>query len=149
VVPHDFHWTINTLMESSNANLSDLGKRWKQLVDLGKIVLVETDDFWTSGYDYCKMEKVNAKLYQQLSESRLIIFKGDLNYRKLLGDFNWECDTPFDTALKGLIFFLCLFMRFRKVYVFFFLYRLPTIQSLYTANSEGRSDLWFGQRCGR
>lgn len=47
------------------------------------------------------MEKVNPDLYKKLSNASLIIFKGDLNYRKLLGDFNCEYSTNFKKALRG------------------------------------------------
>lgn len=47
------------------------------------------------------MCKINPELYAKLSESRLVIFKGDLNYRKLIGDFSWACTESFVTCLRG------------------------------------------------
>lgn len=38
-------------------------------------------------------------LYRELSESSLIIFKGDYNYRKMVSDLEWPLDTPFKVIL--------------------------------------------------
>lgn len=47
------------------------------------------------------MPEVNPSLYDRLKEAQLVIFKGDLNYRKLLGDFSWDSTESFETCLRG------------------------------------------------
>jgi len=45
------------------------------------------------------MREKEKNLYAQFSDAKLVIFKGDLNYRKLLGDINFEYNTSFAAAL--------------------------------------------------
>lgn len=45
------------------------------------------------------MKEKDTKLYEKLSSAKLVIFKGDLNYRKLLSDVNYEHSTTFTHAL--------------------------------------------------
>jgi hypothetical protein len=40
------------------------------------------DDFWTTQYAYQDMPNVAPELVADLAKSGLVIFKGDLNYRK-------------------------------------------------------------------
>ena len=46
------------------------------------------------------MESSDPQLYEALKEANIVIFKGDLNYRKLVGDINWETTTTFKAALQ-------------------------------------------------
>lgn len=55
----------------------------------------EADSFWTQSFVYCDMAQRAPQLFSQLSKSSFIVFKGDLNYRKLTGDRWWPHQTPF------------------------------------------------------
>lgn len=103
VTPKDMRWTLDTLTAHPNPLLSTFGKRLQAHFDAGTLQLKEVDHFWTSPYEFHRLEDVNPALYQQLSEAHLLIFKGDLNYRKLLGDFNFPYTTPFREALRGFL----------------------------------------------
>lgn len=47
------------------------------------------------------MKNQDNDLYKSLSEAAVIFFKGDLNYRKLMGEMNWPPTTSFEHALRG------------------------------------------------
>lgn len=96
----DFDWTLEKLLSSSDEALSTLGKRWKGRVKDGTFI-VSDHTFWTTSFEYAAMSSVAPDLYRTLTESFLVIFKGDLNYRKLLADRNWLYTERFDIALGG------------------------------------------------
>ena len=62
--------------------------------------VVTTDPFWTYPHVYSELESADPQLYSTMAEAKLVIFKGDLNYRKLVGDINWETTVPFKTSLQ-------------------------------------------------
>lgn len=62
----------------------------------------ERVDFWTSPWPYWDLRLRSPAVWDALHESGLVIFKGDLNYRKLTGDIRWPVDTPFETAVGPL-----------------------------------------------
>lgn len=99
VMERDFYWTIRKLAGSDTDVVRSFGERLQQYVDEGRIELQPTEYFWTSPYEFQAMQSIAPKLYENLSSSHLLIFKGDLNYRKLLADMNWPFDTRFVDAL--------------------------------------------------
>lgn len=99
---YDFEFTIKTMAEHEDVHLSSFGKKLQEYNNGGKIELVKNEYFWTGPYEFYRMKEVDGNLYDNLSNSDLLVFKGDLNYRKLLGDFNWPFDSSFETVLRGL-----------------------------------------------
>ncbi|KAI6189983.1 Sugar phosphate phosphatase [Aphelenchoides bicaudatus] len=104
----DFQWILNTTASSDDKYVAELGKAWKSYVDSGKFVW-KSDDFYTFGLPYAEMPQRSPKLYKELRECALTIFKGDLNGRKLIGDLDWPETTPFKTSLRGFDINLVLF----------------------------------------
>lgn len=47
------------------------------------------------------MQEIDPHLYSNLEQAKIVIFKGDLNYRKLVGDMNWVPTELFSVALRG------------------------------------------------
>ncbi|KAL8926684.1 MAG: hypothetical protein Q9208_002758 [Pyrenodesmia sp. 3 TL-2023] len=86
------------LSEKENSELSFLFQHWSKLHQEGQIT-IRPNLFWTGPGSYWRLPKVAPHLYEDLRESELVIFKGDLNYRKLTGDAVWETATPFETAI--------------------------------------------------
>lgn len=93
---NDFNWTLTYMQNSSNESIQELANYLKN-----NIWTIEEELYWTSPYDFAEMKEHDPTLYAKLSEAKLAIFKGDLNYRKLLGDINWEYTTEFKQSLRG------------------------------------------------
>ena len=91
----------------SDQNLSDfafLFDHWTHLYQEGQLIL-RPNIFWTSSQSYWSLPTLAPDLFHDLQESELVIFKGDLNYRKLTADAAWSPTTSFATAIgpMGLI----------------------------------------------
>ena len=65
--------------------LSFLFQNWSGFHAEGQLML-RSNRFWTEGGSYWRLPTSDPRLHEDLKESELIIFKGDLNYRKLTGD---------------------------------------------------------------
>ena len=97
--PFDFTWTLEKLAGSNEPALAEVGGRWLRHVEEARWT-VHSDQFWTLPHTFNEMPQADPDLYSALAQADLIIFKGDLNYRKLVGDLNWETSVSFPTALK-------------------------------------------------
>jgi len=86
------------LSEEELSNLDFLFENWSDLHIDGKMIM-RPHKFWTEGGSFWRLPHTATDLYSDLKESELVIFKGDLNYRKLVADAMWDAHTPFETAL--------------------------------------------------
>ncbi|KAL3101198.1 hypothetical protein niasHT_027954 [Heterodera trifolii] len=96
----DLKWIIEQLSAEGDEFLSKLGKRWNDHLQKGALSF-EAHPFWTRSFDYSTMREKAPELYEHLAQSAIVVFKGDMNYRKLVGDRAWPHQTPFSDALCG------------------------------------------------
>ncbi|KAL8652715.1 MAG: hypothetical protein Q9226_004153 [Calogaya cf. arnoldii] len=86
------------LSEGEVSELSFLFEHWRTLHQEGQLT-IRPNLFWTGPGSYWRLPSSAPNLYEDLKESELVVFKGDLNYRKLAGDAMWPTTTPFGDAL--------------------------------------------------
>ncbi|XP_014251732.1 protein-glutamate O-methyltransferase-like isoform X2 [Cimex lectularius] len=98
VIIRDFMQGVESIAKSERKHFKNIGLRWQHYLDKG-VWKLHADTYWCLGLPYQLMEETDPSLYKKLSRSSLIIFKGDLNYRKLVRDINWEPSTPFEKVL--------------------------------------------------
>lgn len=100
VTVHDFNWTVEHVRSSNQKSTSACGADWADHVRMGRWTYHD-HIFWTLPHPYCAMPQVAPDLYAELQKACLVLFKGDLNYRKLMSDRKWDFTTPFRQALSG------------------------------------------------
>lgn len=82
--------TLSTLAADTDLALRSVGERLRVFAENGRLRLT-THTFWTSPLPLWQMP---AALQDELAASRLVISKGDANYRRALGDAHWPPATP-------------------------------------------------------
>lgn len=97
VTKFEFDFQLGQLSSSNSLIVARFVQRIREYLADGRVKLEHENMFWTLPHSYDEMVDVACELYQHfVRTSSLVIFKGDLNYRKLIGDLDW----PFDTRLK-------------------------------------------------
>lgn len=107
--------TVKDETPSSQTPVQAMVRRWMKYMEDGRFKLSVPLDtplgadtgaangFWTQPVSYANMAYYAPELHQELAtKSDLVIFKGDLNYRKLTSDATWKSDTSFREALGPL-----------------------------------------------
>ncbi|XP_034018467.1 damage-control phosphatase ARMT1 [Thalassophryne amazonica] len=100
VTARDFQWTIRQTMAANHKWLSKSGFQWQKYLKEG-VWFYHDHPFWTLPHEFCDMAADAPDLYSTLQGADLLIFKGDLNYRKLTGDRAWDHTVGFGTTLRG------------------------------------------------
>ncbi|KAE9549286.1 hypothetical protein FO519_007508 [Halicephalobus sp. NKZ332] len=97
VTAKDYQWVPETMEKSSNESLQYFGRKWKNRREFE----VKFDSFWTTGHVYWDLKEEDPNLFEELRNAGLVLFKGDLNYRKLVGDREWPYGTDFKFAIQS------------------------------------------------
>jgi hypothetical protein len=100
VTPSDFDFVMKQLRRVNSMYVNQFVIRLKKYQEEKKLNFI-TNQFWTLYYPFNEMKRIDSQLYLDLSQSNLVLMKGDLNYRKLLGDLDWPHDTPLSVAARS------------------------------------------------
>ena len=86
------------LSEKEVEDLKFVFSHWAKAHGEGQLVM-RPDRYWTMGGSFWRLPHEAPELAKDMQPAELVIFKGDLNYRKLTGDAHWDTTTPFPEAL--------------------------------------------------
>jgi uncharacterized protein with ATP-grasp and redox domains len=96
VIHDDLVWTLDALSENPSVDVRASVDRLRDHQRQGRL-RVHEHTFWTSPLALWEMTQ---DLCDELSKSDLVVFKGDMNYRRLLGDRHWGYEVPFEEVLS-------------------------------------------------
>ncbi|KAI0906597.1 DUF89-domain-containing protein [Ustulina deusta] len=89
------------LSDQETSELGFLFQEWARMHAEGQLIL-RPNRFWTHAGSFWRLPAEEKDLLGDLQTSELVVFKGDLNYRKLTGDVAWDPATPFTEAIGPL-----------------------------------------------
>ncbi len=82
---------VAKLAKKDADDLKFLFEHWGGLHEEGRLIL-RPNRFWTGPGSFWRMPDVQLGLVEDLKDSELVIFKGDLNYRRLTGDVSYAAE---------------------------------------------------------
>ncbi|KAI1350222.1 DUF89-domain-containing protein [Xylaria sp. FL0043] len=89
------------LSDKEKQELQGLFTEWSHAYAEGQLI-IRPNRFWTHAGSFWRLPAEEKDLLDDLKSSELVVFKGDLNYRKLTGDAAWDPTTPFTEAIGPL-----------------------------------------------
>ena len=92
----DFMETVGFLASSQSSPTADLASQFSAHLDGGRFVL-DSDLFWCQPTAMWDMPDL---IQQKVEECKLVFVKGDANYRRLLGELEWDIETPASDILS-------------------------------------------------
>ena len=98
VISDDINQTVDFLKGCEEQDIKDLGERLEKHVQEKKI-RTKANFFWNSPLP---MWEIPLDLREDLSGADFLISKGDANYRRLLGDRQWDFTFPFHQVVDYL-----------------------------------------------
>jgi len=98
VISYDIAQTVDFLKGCDEQDIKDLGERLEKHIQEKKI-RIKANFFWNSPLP---MWEIPLDLREDLSGADFLISKGDANYRRLLGDRQWDFTFPFHQAVDYL-----------------------------------------------
>ncbi len=108
-MPKDLFESLRMMVDSKTYKIQKAGENIKKYISESKIV-IKTHPFWTSGNTFYNIPK---ELMDEFLGVDVLISKGDLNYRRLLGDLQWKFTTNTKKALNYLPT-SCIMLRMMK-----------------------------------
>lgn len=87
----DIKWAISKLQQHPHPSVRSLGTALAHAC--GNRLILQDDPYWNSP---CAGWDMPERIRKELAPSTLVIFKGDANYRRLVGDRSWPFTTPFE-----------------------------------------------------
>ena len=106
--PKDFQKAVDFLSTSSKKIVQNLGKRMINGIKSGRVKF-KAPPFLTSCFSFREMPET---LKDQISKHDFTILKGDVNFRRLVGDRHWDPTTPLEKAAG---YFHTSFMSLRTI----------------------------------
>ncbi|KAI9922538.1 hypothetical protein PsorP6_001119 [Peronosclerospora sorghi] len=108
--PVDVNEHISEMLRPARTNeVQALGRRLSDYITNEQLV-IRSDSFWNR---YAYFWEMHTELQPRFAnEATLVIIKGDLNYRRLLGDRLWPPSTPIEEAVP---YFPTAFVSFRTL----------------------------------
>lgn len=93
--------TFSEIDPADNEEIITAGRYWQKLQGRGALTFL-AEPFWTTAHPYGRMAEVDPQLFEKMASGDLVVYKGDLNYRKLTYDKQWPHSTPFKEAIGPL-----------------------------------------------